>query len=485
MKAGLLDMAKLLIDMGASLYTECGNPENGATPLMLAARQDDVEAVKFLVSMGADVDHQTANGTTALMYAARFLKINAVKALLVAGVRLELKDSQGRNAAWWALDAGNVPLSKLLQPRLPNAPALIAMQPQGSPVQATRALAVVDDMVGDAIRPPTQDDGRPDTAATSVSVASAFSLRSSGKHDPSAKGKKKRKKKKKRRAGDDEFEVELYPDSAARFTFGLVMPGVNKTTHDAPEKAGPTLGRRWSDVQRHEANMRRLLELSEVEAHVATTVRSVTFRGVAVCGAHMLTLLCLQTSERLSHSRPPSPLQLRSRRPSTADDSTRKDLLLIDRQRRRSSVGRVRRGSAVSLEEELEEAMAMRRMILKHVPPTAVPSERRWSTDMLAEMPALVSGSQSPCFPRLVCVCGCVWLWLWLWLWLCDWGCATVAVCVCVWLLCAHTHRPSWLCVTDRRRPNGCGGSRSTAARHPTCGMGYGAAAGCGCGYVG
>lgn len=53
--------------------------------------------------------------------------------------------------------------------------------------------------------------------------------------------------------------------------------------------------------------------------------------------------------------------------------------------------------------EQESEAMELRRMIMQHVPPTAVPTERRWSTDMMAELPAFVRDLVPP--PLSQCTC--------------------------------------------------------------------------------
>lgn len=62
---GDVETAKKIIEYGASVNER----SNGLTPLMLAARYNNVELVNFLIEKGADVKLKDEKGFTALKYA--------------------------------------------------------------------------------------------------------------------------------------------------------------------------------------------------------------------------------------------------------------------------------------------------------------------------------------------------------------------------------------------------------------------------------
>ncbi len=66
--------------------------KNGHTPLMDAAKEGDVEAVKDLLHRGADVDAKSSKGKTALHYAAANGKVEAVNLLIASGADLNARD---------------------------------------------------------------------------------------------------------------------------------------------------------------------------------------------------------------------------------------------------------------------------------------------------------------------------------------------------------------------------------------------------------
>ena len=59
------DFAKKIIEYGAS-YTE---KSNGMTPLMVAARYNNIEILQYLIAKGVNVDEKNEKGYTALKYA--------------------------------------------------------------------------------------------------------------------------------------------------------------------------------------------------------------------------------------------------------------------------------------------------------------------------------------------------------------------------------------------------------------------------------
>ena len=61
--------------------------EQDATPLMAAARENSVDAVKLLIKSGADVNAKRKDGISALGLAAAFNTPDVVEALLKAGAK--------------------------------------------------------------------------------------------------------------------------------------------------------------------------------------------------------------------------------------------------------------------------------------------------------------------------------------------------------------------------------------------------------------
>lgn len=77
---------------------------SSVTPLWLAAYYDRVDALKFLISQGAELDALCEdNQGTALMAAAQNGLINVVNELLAAGADRSIVDGEGETAASIAL----------------------------------------------------------------------------------------------------------------------------------------------------------------------------------------------------------------------------------------------------------------------------------------------------------------------------------------------------------------------------------------------
>lgn len=71
------------------------------TPLCMAISKGDVEIVKKFIEYGADV-HQMSNGMTPLMYAARYNNVEILKLLVANGAKLNVKDEKGNTALDYA-----------------------------------------------------------------------------------------------------------------------------------------------------------------------------------------------------------------------------------------------------------------------------------------------------------------------------------------------------------------------------------------------
>jgi ankyrin repeat protein len=86
--------------------------EYGRTQLMRASARGDLQAVKDLLSIGADVNGTSGDGYTALMYAAFYGNSSIVEFLLESGADIDAQHESGLTALMEAakqnLDAGDV-----------------------------------------------------------------------------------------------------------------------------------------------------------------------------------------------------------------------------------------------------------------------------------------------------------------------------------------------------------------------------------------
>lgn len=85
-------MLAKLIALGANVNLKM---DQDFTPLMEAAKFNELMALKLLIKAGADVNAQNFKGWTALRLAASFGHIDAVEVLLYAGADPSLLDEQG------------------------------------------------------------------------------------------------------------------------------------------------------------------------------------------------------------------------------------------------------------------------------------------------------------------------------------------------------------------------------------------------------
>ncbi|MFA7613446.1 MAG: ankyrin repeat domain-containing protein, partial [Candidatus Caldatribacteriota bacterium] len=74
--------------------------EAGASPLMVAAKNDNLEVMDMLITLGADVNHQDINGNTALHVLANLGKESseAFQKLLDNGAKMNIKNVSGQTA---------------------------------------------------------------------------------------------------------------------------------------------------------------------------------------------------------------------------------------------------------------------------------------------------------------------------------------------------------------------------------------------------
>lgn len=137
-KLQALDLMKMLLEKGADPNGRLKSPtlqrahtpgestlNTGTTPMMRAAKNGDVDAIKLLASHGADVNAAAKNGTTALMFAAglgrgvgTFAKdyatdaemIAAAKALVALGADVNTVSAAGQTPMHFAAEATDVNL---------------------------------------------------------------------------------------------------------------------------------------------------------------------------------------------------------------------------------------------------------------------------------------------------------------------------------------------------------------------------------------
>ncbi|NUA28669.1 ankyrin repeat domain-containing protein [Cupriavidus basilensis] len=89
--------------------------ENGASQLMLASAEGDMQRVRELLSFGVDANQRDHRGGTALMFAAKNGHEEVVSHLLAAGASSHLETDRGNTAADFAIKGGFAQLANRLQ----------------------------------------------------------------------------------------------------------------------------------------------------------------------------------------------------------------------------------------------------------------------------------------------------------------------------------------------------------------------------------
>ena len=104
------DAAAALVAHGAAVN------KDGWTPLHYAATGGSGDIVRLLLAHGATLEARSPNQSTPLMMAARYGNEQAVDALLAAGADRTLVNQQGMNASAFAASAGRERLAARLKP---------------------------------------------------------------------------------------------------------------------------------------------------------------------------------------------------------------------------------------------------------------------------------------------------------------------------------------------------------------------------------
>jgi ankyrin repeat protein len=114
-----VDAVKALLDHDAEVN------RHGWAPLHYAAAVGDVPIITLLLDKSAYIDTESPNKTTPLMMAARGGNNEAVKVLIEAGADVSLKNDQGLTAADFALHYEHRDTAALIQSANKPAPAVV------------------------------------------------------------------------------------------------------------------------------------------------------------------------------------------------------------------------------------------------------------------------------------------------------------------------------------------------------------------------
>ena len=96
---GDINAVKYLIEDGANVNW---SDSYGYTPLIFASRERHLEIVKYLVEKGANVNHGNNQGTTPLIFASRDGHFDIVKYLVEHGANVNQSDNNGYPPLSWA-----------------------------------------------------------------------------------------------------------------------------------------------------------------------------------------------------------------------------------------------------------------------------------------------------------------------------------------------------------------------------------------------
>jgi ankyrin repeat protein len=113
---------KMLIDQGVDINIRSAR---GTTALMVAAAAGSVDAVRFLIAARADVNARAPHGKTALSMTIEYFTpnhsesnkddfVSVVKELIAAGADIRSKDENGLTPLLWAAAVGNEDMTRVL-----------------------------------------------------------------------------------------------------------------------------------------------------------------------------------------------------------------------------------------------------------------------------------------------------------------------------------------------------------------------------------
>jgi ankyrin repeat protein len=109
---GATDAIKILVEAGADVNAKS---DNGTTPLIQAASNNRLEAIRLLLEQRADPDARHGQfSATALHWTAGSGRLEATQALIAGKANLNLQDKAGRTALMMEADNGNLDVVKAL-----------------------------------------------------------------------------------------------------------------------------------------------------------------------------------------------------------------------------------------------------------------------------------------------------------------------------------------------------------------------------------
>jgi ankyrin repeat protein len=106
-----VETAKLLITIGADVKAK---NRYEVTPLSLASTNGSALMIELLLKAGADPNVVMPGGETVLMTAARTGKTAAIKVLLAHGANVNAQEGEGQTALMWAAAEGNTAAAEML-----------------------------------------------------------------------------------------------------------------------------------------------------------------------------------------------------------------------------------------------------------------------------------------------------------------------------------------------------------------------------------
>ncbi len=86
-QSGSLKALNVLVACGADLKDKWARNEFGWTPLMIAARNSDINMVMYLMSKGCDINEKNRRNVTALHVASQFCEAKFVDMLMILGAK--------------------------------------------------------------------------------------------------------------------------------------------------------------------------------------------------------------------------------------------------------------------------------------------------------------------------------------------------------------------------------------------------------------
>ena len=93
---------------------ECSDSFNNETPIHMAAENNQLEAVKFLIEKGAKVDALTNDHETPLMYAVWNGALETVQALIESGADMSILNSNSETIFHLAAEKNKTEIFKVL-----------------------------------------------------------------------------------------------------------------------------------------------------------------------------------------------------------------------------------------------------------------------------------------------------------------------------------------------------------------------------------